>query len=285
MSALIASHAPVFAPAMRAARSNAYGEHTGGHGAKLAAHALDRYALGAEETLRHKAVKIVVVGVLHLGLAAWLLNVDVAEPEIQAPIRLDVRTVEIPPTSAMKTTQTITEAPKALPAAPKPVPTAAKPAAPPPKQTSAPSLLQAPPDAAPAASDFSTPAAAPSPPATTGQTASASTTPAGSSAAAGPAGNAVISAARFDADYLRNPAPAYPPMSRRLREEGEVLLDVRVTADGRAEQVRIRRGSGYARLDEAALDTVQHWRFVPARRGSEPVAATVLVPIQFQLDR
>ena len=75
MCALIASQAPVFAPAMRAARSSAYGEHAGGHGAKLAAHALDPYAHGAEETLRHKAVKIVAVGVLFYGEPASLLRV------------------------------------------------------------------------------------------------------------------------------------------------------------------------------------------------------------------
>lgn len=95
---------------------------------------------------------------------------------------------------------------------------------------------------------------------------------------------AAPTAPRFDADYLHNPAPAYPAMARRNGEEGRVQLSVRVSAQGRAEQVEVRHSSGYARLDEAALATVRQWRFVPARRGEEAVAASVLVPIVFRLE-
>lgn len=104
---------------------------------------------------------------------------------------------------------------------------------------------------------------------------------AASPAAAEPA---PVSAARFDADYLHNPAPAYPAMSRRNGEEGRVQLSVRVSAQGRAEQVDVRHSSGYPRLDDAAAATVRQWRFVPARRGDEPISATVLVPIVFRLE-
>ena len=96
--------------------------------------------------------------------------------------------------------------------------------------------------------------------------------------------DAAPTAPRFDADYLHNPAPAYPAMARRNGEEGRVQLSVRVSAQGRAEQVEVRHSSGYARLDEAALATVRQWRFVPARRGEEAVAASVLVPIVFRLE-
>lgn len=88
---------------------------------------------------------------------------------------------------------------------------------------------------------------------------------------------------RFDADYLDNPAPAYPPISRRMGEQGRVLLRVYVNADGRAAQVEIRESSGFERLDKAARTTVQHWRFVPAKQGDKGVAAWVLVPISFSL--
>jgi periplasmic protein TonB len=94
---------------------------------------------------------------------------------------------------------------------------------------------------------------------------------------------AQIFAPRFDADYLDNPAPAYPPLSRRMGEHGRVLLRVHVTPDGNAAQVEIRESSGFERLDKAARDTVQRWRFVPARQGDRGVAAWVLVPISFSL--
>ncbi len=88
---------------------------------------------------------------------------------------------------------------------------------------------------------------------------------------------------RFDAAYLDNPRPPYPGVSRRLGEEGEVRLRVRVDPAGFAQRVEIQQGSGYPRLDRAALDTVRQWRFVPARQGDQPVAASVIVPIQFTL--
>ena len=93
-----------------------------------------------------------------------------------------------------------------------------------------------------------------------------------------------ITAARFDADYLDNPKPVYPHASRRLGEQGKVLLRVYVSAAGLAEKVELKLGSGFARLDQASHDAVSRWRFVPARRGEQPVAAWVQVPITFQLE-
>ncbi len=87
----------------------------------------------------------------------------------------------------------------------------------------------------------------------------------------------------FDADYLHNPAPAYPGLSRRMGEQGRVLLRVYVNADGSAGQIEVRASSGSERLDRAARETVGRWRFVPARQGDRPLAAWVLVPISFSL--
>lgn len=92
-----------------------------------------------------------------------------------------------------------------------------------------------------------------------------------------------VSPPRFSAAYLDNPAPAYPAASRRNGEEGSVRLRVQVSADGRAMNVEIETSSGHERLDDAALRAVRRWRFVPARRGEEPVAASVIVPIAFRL--
>lgn len=90
--------------------------------------------------------------------------------------------------------------------------------------------------------------------------------------------------ARFDAAYLRNPPPRYPPESRAAGEAGRVLLRVSVSADGRAESVELAVSSGHDRLDAAALAAVRRWRFAPARQGGEAVAATVTVPILFKLE-
>jgi protein TonB len=94
----------------------------------------------------------------------------------------------------------------------------------------------------------------------------------------------VVTPPIFTADYLENPPPAYPLMSRRLGEQGRVILRVLVSAGGSANEIQIRESSGHARLDNAARDTVRGWRFVPAQRGEVPVSAWVLIPISFRLD-
>jgi protein TonB len=87
-----------------------------------------------------------------------------------------------------------------------------------------------------------------------------------------------------DADYLNNPAPAYPRSSRRLGEQGTVVLRVFINTEGRAEKAEIRTSSGYARLDETALETVQRWRYVPGKRAGVIEAMWFNIPIRFVLD-
>ncbi|MBS0445877.1 MAG: energy transducer TonB [Proteobacteria bacterium] len=86
-----------------------------------------------------------------------------------------------------------------------------------------------------------------------------------------------------EADYLSNPAPSYPRASRELREQGLVAVRVHVTAGGVPDEVRLQRSSGFPRLDQAAVDVVWRWRFVPAHQGDDDVAGWVVVPIRFTL--
>ena len=94
-----------------------------------------------------------------------------------------------------------------------------------------------------------------------------------------------VVAPRFEADYLSNPAPRYPRKSRYLGEEGRVLLKVRVSESGDALEVSLHTSSGFKRLDRAALDAVQQWKFIPARQGRKQVMAWVVVPLEFSLRR
>jgi len=86
------------------------------------------------------------------------------------------------------------------------------------------------------------------------------------------------------ADYLNNPRPSYPSLSKRLGEEGTVRLNILVNPDGSVARLELAKSSGHPRLDRSAMDTVQSsWKFEPARQGDTPVAAWVIVPIQFTL--
>lgn len=86
------------------------------------------------------------------------------------------------------------------------------------------------------------------------------------------------------ADYLANPKPPYPALSKRLGEEGTVRLNILVNPDGSVAQLELLESSGHPRLDRSAMTTVRsQWKFEPARRGGRAVAAWVIVPIQFTL--
>ena len=89
---------------------------------------------------------------------------------------------------------------------------------------------------------------------------------------------------RSDAAHLNNPPPNYPPVSRRLGEAGQVVLEVHIQPDGSVGEMRVKRSSGFERLDEAAMRAVRHWRYVPARRGDQPIAWWYLQPIVFSID-
>jgi len=77
--------------------------------------------------------------------------------------------------------------------------------------------------------------------------------------------------------------PLYPPTSRRLGEEGTVVLRVELDEGGRVETARVQTGSGHPRLDEAALTAVRSWRCHPASHDGRPVRAVALQPFKFVL--
>lgn len=212
----------------------------------------DRYAYRMPSRISRTGVAVVLAAHGLVGYALWRAHADMPP---QAPRLVSVRIV--PPT-----VKTAPPQPEVVPPQPKPV----KPLARQPQPT----LLAAPADAP-------TPVAVPPAPTFVEPVATAPTP------APMPAEPPAPTQPRFDADYLDNPKPPYPNISRRLGEQGRVLLRVQVAADGSARDVQLQTSSGFSRLDDIALDTVRRWKFIPARRGDEPIAATVLVPIVFSL--
>jgi periplasmic protein TonB len=85
--------------------------------------------------------------------------------------------------------------------------------------------------------------------------------------------------------YLREPSPRYPPQSRRLREEGVVVLRVVIDEHGQASDIAIESSSGYERLDRAAREAVASAAFRPYVEDGAPRRAQVLIPIEFSLNR
>jgi len=105
-----------------------------------------------------------------------------------------------------------------------------------------------------------------------------STAPAAITTEPGPAESASLA-------VTRRVDPVYPPASRRMDEEGAVLLKVLVDERGSARDVQIAKSSGFPRLDDAAASAVRRWKFSPATQASQPVKAWTQVNVIFRLDR
>lgn len=88
---------------------------------------------------------------------------------------------------------------------------------------------------------------------------------------------------RTDAAYLHNPS-SYPTAARRRGDQGTVMVRVLVSAKGLPRNVSLEKSSGISALDDAAVSTVQSWRFVPAREGGQAVEALYIVPVVYKLN-
>ncbi len=86
----------------------------------------------------------------------------------------------------------------------------------------------------------------------------------------------------YRAAYLNNQA-RYPMAARRMGWEGKVVLSVEVLANGSPGQIKLHQSSGHEVLDNAALQAVRGWRFIPARQGGQAIAKEFLIPIPFVL--
>jgi protein TonB len=85
------------------------------------------------------------------------------------------------------------------------------------------------------------------------------------------------------ANYLNNPRPEYPRVALREGWQGKVILKVKVLPDGKVGGAVVQQSAGHDVLDEACLDIVKKWMFVPATQGGKPIAGWVSVPFEFNI--
>lgn len=85
--------------------------------------------------------------------------------------------------------------------------------------------------------------------------------------------------------YLREPRMTVPLMSRRLKESGVVHLRIVVDVRGQPREIALARSSGFARLDEQALQDMRSARFVPQTENGQPVEWEVIAPMSYEVDR
>ncbi len=85
--------------------------------------------------------------------------------------------------------------------------------------------------------------------------------------------------------YINAPRPAYPPLDARMGNEGTVTLRVLINDKGRAEKVEVQKSSGSLRMDDAARDAVMRALFKPYMEDGKPIPVSVIVPINFTLNK
>ena len=84
------------------------------------------------------------------------------------------------------------------------------------------------------------------------------------------------------AEIISKPTPDYTPEARSLHIQGEVLLQVILSASGSLHVVRVVRGLGHG-LDDSAVKAAEQIRFKPATRNGQPTDSTIVLHIVFQL--
>ncbi len=96
--------------------------------------------------------------------------------------------------------------------------------------------------------------------------------------------SAPVSMPNSEASELNNPKPPYPAISKKLREQGLVLLKACIGTNGSLDSLDLKQGSGFSRLDQVALQTVKQWKFIPAKKGGTPIPMCYELPVKFILE-
>jgi TonB family protein len=85
-------------------------------------------------------------------------------------------------------------------------------------------------------------------------------------------------------DHSRpNAAPVYPDTAQYAGEQGDVLVDVQVSASGYPHRIRIKQSSGFQDLDIAAMNTAANWHYTPAVVDGDTATAWTTVKIHYEL--
>jgi TonB family protein len=82
---------------------------------------------------------------------------------------------------------------------------------------------------------------------------------------------------------VKQVSPDYPLIAREARAEGNVVVAVRIDAQGKVLWARVVSSSAVPALEEAARRAALGWLFRPARQRDQAVPATLHIPFRFRL--
>jgi protein TonB len=225
---------------------------------------------------RRQLIAIGAISALHVG-AFYALQAGLARDAMELVKQTVVARLITPEPPAPEKPVVPPPPPKATPKPPPPPPVAVKPVQAPPTPTSITvPVSPEPPKPEPAPVVVAAPSPSPAPAAPVAVAPPAPPAP----APAAP----VIKTVTSGVQYVVAPEPVYPSMSRRLGEQGRVVLRVLVGTDGIPERVEVQRSSGFQKLDAAARDAARGAKFKPFTEDGKPIPVWAVVPIVFELD-
>lgn len=222
---------------------------------------------GAEPRRLNRRILVVGAVVGFHVLVVWALQSGLLRRAAEMVIPIQVLAEIIEPAQPLVTPEPPPPKPVAQPPKPQPKPVARQQPVPQPVLQEEPSPVApvvAPPEPAPPVTVAApTPPAPPVPPA--------------------PPAPPRIELPSSSADYLNNPRPPYPALSKRMGEQGKVVVRAFIGTDGTASRAEVQSSSGYQRLDQTAVQTVLRWRYVPGKRNGVAEAMWFNIPIVFEL--
>ncbi len=86
------------------------------------------------------------------------------------------------------------------------------------------------------------------------------------------------------ARLIQSPKPCYPRVSRTRGEQGVVVVDIHIDQQGQATQVVVKKSTGYARLDQCAVQAMQQGQFAAASHQQQPIKSVLTRRIAFRLE-
>jgi TonB family protein len=94
-----------------------------------------------------------------------------------------------------------------------------------------------------------------------------------------------MTAEKFSPAKIDGPKPHYPISSRRLREEGQVMVRLCIDSAGEVEKAHIQQSSGYPSLDHSALIALSKWRFSASSKSLDTsFEGCFRFPVRFTLE-
>lgn len=87
-----------------------------------------------------------------------------------------------------------------------------------------------------------------------------------------------------DTIFENQPKPRYPMVSKKLGEEGTVIVKGCIEENGSIKNAVVINGSGYKRLDAEAIETVRKWTFSGINQKNKKIMSCYKIPIKFVLE-